>query len=137
MFKKLDKMLERYEKLNELVSDPEVIAKMDEWKRYTKELADMSETVEKYSEYKKIQKEKADLEKDIVSESDKDMKDLMQEEIVSCKEKLERISDELRILLLPKDPDDDKNVIMEIRAGAGGEACGENQGRPVVRWRIR
>ena len=121
MFKKLDKMLERYEKLNELVSDPEVIAKMDEWKRYTKELADMSETVEKYSEYKKIQKEKADLEKDVVSENDKDMKDLMQEEIISCKEKLERISDELRVLLLPKDPDDDKNVIMEIRAGAGGE----------------
>ena len=52
MFKKLDKMLERYAKLNELVSDPEVIAKMDEWKAYTKELADMSETVEKYEEYK-------------------------------------------------------------------------------------
>ena len=58
MFKKLDKMVERFEKLNELVSDPEVIARMDEWKAYTKELADMTETVEKYLEYKKITAEK-------------------------------------------------------------------------------
>ena len=54
MFKKLDKMLERFEKLNQLVSDSEVIAKIDEWRAYTKELADMSETVDKYSEYKKV-----------------------------------------------------------------------------------
>ena len=121
MFKKLDKMLERYEKLNELVSDASVIAKMDEWKAYSKELADMSETVEKYTEYKKVSQELADLERDITSETDKDMKDLMEEEILSCKEKLEKISSELRVLLLPKNPDDDKNVIMEIRAGAGGE----------------
>ena len=121
MFKKLDKMLERYEKLNELVSDASVIAKMDEWKAYSKELADMSETVEKYTEYKKVSKELADLEHDILTETDKEMKDLMEEEILSCKEKLEKISSELRVLLLPKNPDDDKNVIMEIRAGAGGE----------------
>ncbi len=121
MFKKLDKMLERYEKLNELVSDPDVISKMDEWKAYSKELADMTETVEKYTEYKKVTKELADLERDIVSETDKEMKDLMEEEILSCKDRIEKISSELRILLLPKNPDDDKNVIMEIRAGAGGE----------------
>lgn len=121
MFKKLDKMLERYEKLNELVGDPEVVAKIDEWKAYSKELADMTETVEKYSEYKKTVKEIADLETELVKESDKEMRDMMQEEILSCKEKLEIISGELRVLLLPKDPDDDKNVIMEIRAGAGGE----------------
>ena len=121
MFKKLDKMLERYEKLNELVSDASVIAKMDEWKAYSKELADMSETVEKYTEYKKVSQELADLERDITSETDKEMKDLMEEEILSCKDKLEKISSELRVLLLPKNPDDDKNVIMEIRAGAGGE----------------
>lgn len=121
MFKKLDKMLERYEKLNELVGDPEVVSRIDEWKSYSKELADMTETVEKYSEYKKIVKEKEDLEKGILTETDKDMKDLMQKEILSCKDKIEKISSELRMLLLPKDPDDNKNVIMEIRAGAGGE----------------
>ena len=121
MFKKLDKLLDRYDKLNELVGNADVIAKIDEWKAYTKELADISETVDKYREYKKVNKEIADLERDIVSETDKEMKDLMNEEILSCKEKLSAISSELRILLLPKNPDDDKNVIMEIRAGAGGE----------------
>ncbi len=121
MFKKLDKMLERYEKLNELVADADVISKMDEWKAYSKELADMSETVDKYTEYKKVTKELSDLERDIVSEPDKEMKDLMEEEILSCKDKIAKISTELRTLLLPKNPDDDKNVIMEIRAGAGGE----------------
>ena len=63
MFKKLDKMLVRYDKLNEMVSDAEVIAKMDEWKACTKELADMTETVEKYLEYKKVVKEQEELKK--------------------------------------------------------------------------
>ncbi len=99
MFKKLDKMLERYDNLNELVGDPSVIANMDQWKKYTKELADMSETVEKYSEYKKISQEISDLERDVNTETDKEMKDLMQEEIYSCKEKLEKIADELRIVV--------------------------------------
>lgn len=121
MFKKLDKMLDRYEKLNELVSDADVISRMDEWKAYTKELADMSETVEKYSEYKKVLKEQQDVKDALPTEKDLEMRELMEEEVLACKEKLEKISEELRILLLPKDPDDDKNVIMEIRAGAGGE----------------
>ncbi len=121
MFKKLDKMLERYEKLNELVSSADVIAKIDEWKAYSKELSEISETVEKYSEYKKVQKEQQDLKDGITLESDPEMKALMEEEIYACKDRLEKISAELRILLIPKDPDDDKNVIMEIRAGAGGE----------------
>lgn len=121
MFKKLDKMVERYDRLNQLVGDADVIAKMDEWKAYTKELADISETVEKYLQYKKYVNEKEDLEKSISSETDAEMKALMEDEIVSCKENINKISEELRILLLPKDPNDDKNVIMEIRAGAGGE----------------
>ncbi len=121
MFKKLDKMLERYEKLNELVSDPEVIAKMDEWKSYSKELADMQETVEKYTEYKKVVADQEEIKNMLAIETDKAMKDFMEEEILENKDKIEKISEELRILLLPKDPNDDKNVIMEIRAGAGGE----------------
>ena len=121
MFKKLDKMLERYEKLNDLVSDSEVIAKIDEWKAYTKELADISETVEAYTEYKKVFNEQEQLKKDILVETDPEMKGLMQEEILICKDKIAEISNNLKILLLPKDPDDDKNVIVEIRGGAGGE----------------
>jgi peptide chain release factor 1 len=121
MFKKLDKMVERFEKLNELVSSAEVIAKMDEWKAYTKELADMTETVEKYLEYKKITAERDAISNELQIETDPEMKALLQEEFLECKDKIESISGELRILLLPKDPNDEKNVIMEIRAGAGGE----------------
>ena len=121
MFKKLDKMLERFDKLNELVSDSEVISRIDEWKAYTKELSEITETVEKYTEYKKVVKEQEDLKQLIPLEKDQEMKNLMEEEVLTCKEKIEKISEELRILLLPKDPNDDKNVIMEIRAGAGGE----------------
>ncbi len=121
MVKKLDKILDRYEKLNELVSDSEVISRMDEWKAYTKELADITETVEKYTEYKKVIKEQQDLKEMLSLESDAEMKALMEDEFIVNKERLEKIIEELRILLLPKDPNDDKNVIMEIRAGAGGE----------------
>ncbi len=121
MFKKLDKMLDRFNKLNELVSDANVISRMDEWTAYSKELADITETVEKYTEYKKVKSEIDDLTSAIPMEKDAEMKSLMEEEAQECKKKLEEISAELRILLIPKDPDDDKNVIMEIRAGAGGE----------------
>ena len=121
MFKKLDKMLERFEKLNQLVGDPEVISKMDEWTAYTKELSDITDTVNKYTEYKKVIKEQEEIKEMLPLESDKEMKALMEEELLACKDKIEQISAELRILLLPKDPDDDKNVIMEIRGGAGGD----------------
>ncbi len=121
MFKKLDKMLERYDKLNELVGDSEVISRIDEWKAYTKELAEISETVEKYTEYKKVLKEQEEVKEMLLLETDAEMKALMKEELESCKDRLAKISEELRILLLPKDPNDDKNVIMEIRGGAGGD----------------
>lgn len=121
MFKKLDKMVERFDKLNELVGDADVISRIDEWREYSKELAEISETVEKYLEYKKVVKEQEELKSAIGAETDAELKSMMEEEIYSCKEKTEKISDELRVLLLPKDPNDNKNVIMEIRAGAGGE----------------
>ncbi len=121
MFKKLDKMLERYEKLNELVSDSAVIARMDEWRTYTKELADITETVEKYTEYKKVLKEQEDVKEMLAIETDPEMKAMIHDEMENCKQKIATISEELRILLLPKDPNDDKNVIMEIRGGAGGD----------------
>ena len=121
MFKKLDKIVDRYDKLNELVSDSEVISKIDEWRAYTKELAEITPTVEKYLEYKKVISEQEELKEMIPLESDAEMKALMQEEFQVCKEKLVGITDELKILLLPKDPNDDKNVIMEIRGGAGGD----------------
>jgi len=118
---KLETILLRYEKLNELLADPEVLSKMDEWKAYAKERADMEETVEKYKEYKAVEKEKSDAEELLKTETDAEMKELTEEEILSCKKRLEEIEGELKVLLIPKDPNDDKNVILEIRAGAGGE----------------
>lgn len=121
MFKKLDKMLERYEKLNELVSDSDVLSRMDEWRAYTKELADMQETVDKYLEYKKVLKEQTDAKELYEVETDKEMREMLNEEIYACKDRLDVIAGELKILLIPKDPNDDKNVIIEIRGGAGGD----------------
>ncbi len=121
MIDKLEEILAKYLKLQELVSDPSVIANMDEWTKYTKELSDMEETINKYLEYKQVLNDQNSAKELYESETDKDMKDMLEEEIYSCKDKLSKITEELKILLLPKDPNDDKNVIIEIRAGAGGE----------------
>lgn len=121
MLSKLEGILLRYENLNELIADPKVLSNMDEWKKYAKERADMEETVEKYKEYKKIADDKASAEELIKSETDPDMKAMLEDEIYDCKHRMEEVVEELKILLIPKDPNDDKNVILEIRAGAGGE----------------
>ena len=119
--RKLEAILERYEKLNEMISSQEVLSDIETYKKYTKEIADMEETVNVYKEYKKLLTEKEDAEKSLSIETDSDMKDFLQEEIKDLKNRLEEINAQLKILLIPKDPDDDKSVIVEIRAGAGGE----------------
>jgi len=101
MFKKLDKLLERYDKLNQLVGDADVISRIDEWKAYTKELADISETVEKYSEYKKVLNEQSELKELLPTETDPELKELYETEIQACKEKIDVLTQELRILLIP------------------------------------
>lgn len=121
MIEKLETMLKRYDELTELTSSPEVLADMDKWKKYAKERADLEDAVVKYQEYKKVEKEGSDAEKSLAAETDPEMKELLFEEYYDCKKRLADITDELKILLLPKDPDDDKNVIVEIRGGAGGE----------------
>lgn len=121
MNRKLDDIYLRYEKLGELLADQSVLADMATWKKYAKERSDIEETALKYGEYKKVEEEMKDVENTLKDETDRDMKALLEEEYYDCKNKLEKISEELKILLLPKDPDDDKNVIMEIRSGAGGE----------------
>lgn len=121
MIEKLEAIYQRYLLLTEKISAPEVIKKIDEWQKLVKERAEMEPTVEKYLEYKKVENDKVQAEENVSTETDPDMKDLFEEEIISCKQKLESITEELKILLLPKDPNDDKNVILEIRGGAGGE----------------
>ena len=121
MNRKLDDIYLRYEKLGELLADQSVLADMATWKKYAKERSDIEETALKYGEYKKVEEEMKDVENTLKDETDRDMKALLEEEYYDCKNKLGKISEELKILLLPKVSNDDKNVIMEIRSGAGGE----------------
>ena len=118
MFQKLDAVEKRYEELNKLISDPEMIAKQSEWQKLMKEHSDIQEVVEKYREYKKVNQA---LEEAKEMLSDKDLKELAEIQMEEAKEKLEKIEEEIKMLLIPKDPNDDKNVICEIRGGAGGE----------------
>ena len=118
MFKKLEAVEKRYEELNKIISDPEVISNQSEWKKYMKEHSDIEEVVLKYREYKKVEKNYNEAKEML---SDPEMKELAEIEFQESKEKLVKIEEEIKILLIPKDPNDDKNVICEIRAGAGGE----------------
>ena len=118
MFEKLEAVEKRYEELTKIISDPEVISNQSEWQKAMKEHASLEDVVIKFREYKKLKKEMEDAEELM---QDPEMKDLASEEYYSAKEKLPQIEEELKILLIPKDPDDDRNIICEIRGGAGGE----------------
>ena len=118
MFEKLEDVEKRFEEISKKISDPEVIARQNEWQKLMKEHAAMVDVVEKYREYKKVN-ENLEQAKEMLN--DKELKELAEAEIEEIKAKLPKIEEELKILLIPKDPDDDKNIICEIRAGAGGE----------------
>ena len=118
MFQKLEAVEKRYEELNVKISDPEVISNQNEWKKMMKEHSDLTDVVAKYREYKKVKQNIIDAEGML---ADKDLKELAEIEIQENKEKLPVIEEELKILLIPKDKDDEKNIICEIRGGAGGE----------------
>lgn len=120
MFQKLEDVEKRYEELTLKVSDPEVISRQNEWREYIKEHAELEPIVLKYREYKKVQNDFEEA-KAMMNDADKEMRELAEMEMLEAKEKLPQIEEELKILLIPKDPDDDKNVICEIRGGAGGE----------------
>ena len=121
MTSKLQSVLDWYEKLNELIMDPSVISDQNSYKKYTKELSDITETVEKIKELVKIEQERADAEQMLSLETDGDMRELLSQEIKSLIKEQDRVDNELKLLLIPKDENDDKSVIVEIRAGAGGE----------------
>ena len=121
MTSKLQSVLDRFDKLNELIMDPAVIADQSSYIKYSKELSDITETVEKIKELIKIEKERADAETSLSGESDADMRELLSMEIKSLIKEQDRVNEELKLLLIPKDENDDKSVIVEIRAGAGGE----------------
>ncbi len=118
MFQKLEAVEKRYDELTEKISDPAVISNQNEWKKMMKEHSDMEEIVAKFREYKKV---KQNIEDAKAMLEDQELKELAEIEIEENKEKLPLIEEELKILLIPKDKDDEKNIICEIRGGAGGE----------------
>ena len=118
MFEKLEAVEKRYEELNELIAKPEIIANQAEWQKLMKEHASIEDVVAKYREYKKANDDMNEAKEML---DDPEMKELAEEEFKTAKERIPQIEQELKILLIPKDPNDDNNVICEIRAGAGGE----------------
>lgn len=124
MIEKLKQIKEKFIELTAKISDPDVIADMPTWQKLVKEHAELAPIVEKYDEYAKCEKDMNEALELQQIESDAEMLGLLEEEWQSNKKRLGEIENELKILLLPKDENDDKNVIIEIRAGAGGDEAG-------------
>jgi peptide chain release factor 1 len=123
MFKRLKDIETRYEDLEGLLSNPDVVSKPSVYQKYAKEHADFHDLVEAYREYEKTN---ARIEEDqtLLRGNDDELKEIVKEELPQLKEKLELLENKLKLLLLPKDPNDDKNVLLEIRAGTGGDEAG-------------
>ena len=121
MFDKLEDLLIRYQEIMNELSEPGVADNPSRFKKLMKEQSDLAPLVEAYTEYKKANQDIEDSLMMLDEESDADMKEMLREELADAKKRVAELEDELKILLLPKDPNDDKNVIVEIRAGAGGE----------------
>ncbi|HRR89217.1 MAG TPA: peptide chain release factor 1 [Eubacteriales bacterium] len=122
MFERLEEMKLRSQKIAEELAEPGIAADQSRFKALTKELASLSDVVEAYDEYTKIRNDLAELF--ALSEKDEDFRALAKDEIAELKARLEETEQKLKILLLPRDPNDDNNVVMEIRAGAGGDEAG-------------
>lgn len=124
MLEKLKFLEEKYKDLSMKISDPEIINKRNEWQKLVKEHAEIEPIVMKYREYNTVS-EQLDEAKEMLKEKlEDDFKDMVKEEIKELTEKKEKLAEELKLLLIPKDPNDEKNVIVEIRAGAGGDEAG-------------
>ncbi len=121
MFDKLEAAENKYEEISLKLSDPQVIAVQDEYRRLMKEYSELEEIVTKFREYKKTKQDIAEARELLDTNCDKDFRELVQSEFDEARGRLESIENELKLLLVPKDPNDNRNVIVEIRGGAGGE----------------
>ncbi|MDF2907261.1 MAG: prfA [Herbinix sp.] len=121
MFDKLEDLLVRFREIEDEMMSPDVLNDQNNYKKLRKEHSDLSEIVEKYKEYKANQKSIEESLALLDEESDEEIRELAKEELNECKQRIPKLEEELKILLLPKDPNDEKNVIVEIRGGAGGD----------------
>lgn len=121
MFDKLEDLVSRYEEIMNELNEPEVTNDQNRFRRLMKEQSDLTPIVDAYKEYKKCKQDIVDSLAMLEEESDEEMREMLKEELSDAKKGVEELEEKLKILLLPKDPNDDKNVIVEIRAGAGGD----------------
>ncbi|NQD66556.1 PCRF domain-containing protein, partial [Bacillus haikouensis] len=121
MFDRLQAVEDRYDRLNELLSDPEIVNDPKKLREYSKEQSDIQATVEAYREYKDINEQHKDAKAMLDEKLDADMREMVREEVSELEEQIDALEERLKILLIPKDPNDDKNVIMEVRGAAGGD----------------
>ena len=118
---RLQAVEDRYEKLNELLSDPAIISDSNKLREYSKEQSDIQETVEVYREYKDVREQLKDAKAMLEDKLDAEMREMVKEEVSELESQEKTLSERLKILLVPKDPNDDKNVIVEVRGAAGGD----------------
>lgn len=121
MFDRLQSVEDRYDRLNELLSDPDIVSDTNKLREYSKEQSDLQETVEAYREYKDLTTQLTEAKAMFDDKMDADMREMVKEEVSELEEQISVIEERLHKLLIPKDPNDDKNVIMEIRGAAGGD----------------
>lgn len=121
MFDKLDFILEKYNELSAKVSDPDVIADQTNWQKYMKEMNEIEPIVKEYEAYKKSKESLAEAKEILELEDDEELREMAREELKELESGIEESEERLKVLLLPKDPNDDKNVILEVRAGTGGD----------------
>ena len=121
MFDKLDFTVDKYEELAKKVSDPDIISDQPTWQKYMKEMGEMEPIVKEYKHYKDMKQELEDSKEIFEMEDDEELREMAREEIKELEAGIEKSQEELKILLLPKDPNDEKNVILEVRAGTGGD----------------
>lgn len=124
MFERLEEVERRYEKLSHLLSQPEVIQHPGELQKVAKEYAELGKVVDLYRKLKKLEEEIQGNRKLLEHEEDQEMKEMIKEDLRQLEREKERTEEELRFALLPKDPNDEKNILLEIRAGTGGEEAG-------------
>ncbi|QQE78808.1 peptide chain release factor 1 [Alicyclobacillus sp. SO9] len=120
MFDKLENIAQRYDELSEMLCDPNIISDTDKLRKYSKEQSDIAPTVETYRRYLQVENQLSEAKEMLQEKLDSEMKEFVKSEIEESEAELERLQEELQLLLLPKDPNDDKNVFVEIRAAAGG-----------------
>ncbi|HLR67254.1 peptide chain release factor 1 [Virgibacillus alimentarius] len=121
MLERLQSLEDRYNKLNELLSDPDVISDVNKLREYSKEQSDLEDVVQAYRAYKNVTNELKDAKMMLEDDLDDEMTEMVKMEISDLSSRSEELEEEMKVLLLPKDPNDDKNVIMEVRGAAGGD----------------